>query len=1195
MGRMAFTIGGEVVGAAAGFMLGGPAGAMMGASLGGMAGGLIGGLVNQDNGGWGAKIDDLRVTSSAWGTPIAWGWGTYRIGGNVIWSTRLFEHKQGALGKGSMGGSGGYEYTVSFAVAFGRGVISDVLTIWADTKIIYDKRIDPSLPGMVGATQPPGTTFDKTLVDRQSSGNLNTNLKFRFYQGTETQLPDPAIEADPRITAGYVPGFRGLAYIVFEDLLLSDFGNRIPNISALVTYEGSDQTPYQCRLPATASDGTQPSFADNASYALDPARGIAYGFTGSGASGYLSVLNLATMQTERSVPLSAVLATPLGQFDQLASFGSGVRGFTVDANGYLYGLDFTGSDYEKVVKIDPNSLKEVARSAAYWCPGLFAAFGSNYLITGGFVADALRVFDTGALATVWTDPAGNRGVLAGFAPVAGSNQIYVVIASGTTLSIYLVSVVAGTASIALSFQTSVTALLEQAGVDPTTAATYTGFANGSGVVVLDSDGGLVVFIAPQTAASRTRPLVFKWLPGAAACAWANSDLVNWGTDDLAMPQPSYQAFNVDGRLQWIMEGELFTLDTVRGAVSKAPWPNVQSEGVGQGYDGAAQTGFNFLLAPPAPPAGYQADFVKSFYAAAGGGSATVGTIITDICEETGLQASDLDLTRIEPDAYVLGYYIGRPTTARDALGPLQAMFMLDFTESDYVLKVVPRGAASARTITQSDLCKSTSQQSGDEWIVEKRVQEFELPLSYGVSYVDGSIAYNPNTQIVQRTRFPVPTMRSNNRSNITLPVVMDPLTAHAIGEKLLYSIWTERSTYGWATGWTHADLDPTDVVTLQMDDGTVFTPRLETTDLGVDLTCEFSGKSQVGSTYTASDHPGVGAAIPYTQTIPSRGIAKLFVFDLPLLRDQDDTAGSGSCVYLAAAGYGSGSGWPGGAVYGSPDNVTWTLLTTIPNPVTWGSTGNALPPNADPFSWDTTTQLTVYLASDSDALASVSDDAVLSSAANAFAVQNGSAWEVIQAANVVLNADGSYTLSRLLRGRRGSDTATDNHAAGDLVVYLSAAELVSVELAIADLNVTRYYRCVTSGTLPEDAQVVTAVNTGADLKPYAPTHVSATLNGSSDIVLSWVRRTRLAGGLVDYTGTVPLAEATESYSIDVMSGPATGVVKRTLTASTPSVIYPNAEILADFGAVPSSITVRVYQISAVIGRGFTREATLGVS
>jgi len=60
------------------------------------------------------------------------------------------------------------------------------------------------------------------------------------YVLADAQLPDPLIEAIEG--AGQTPAYRGTAYIVFEDLPLDAFGNRLPQLSFEVVRAGSDET-----------------------------------------------------------------------------------------------------------------------------------------------------------------------------------------------------------------------------------------------------------------------------------------------------------------------------------------------------------------------------------------------------------------------------------------------------------------------------------------------------------------------------------------------------------------------------------------------------------------------------------------------------------------------------------------------------------------------------------------------------------------------------------------------------------------------------------------------------------------------------------------------------------------------------------------------------------------------------------------
>jgi hypothetical protein len=85
--------------------------------------------------------------------------------------------------------------------------------------------------------------------------------------------------------------------------------------------------------------------------------------------------------------------------------------------------------------------------------------------------------------------------------------------------------------------------------------------------------------------------------------------------------------------------------------------------------------------------------------------------------------------------------------------------------------------------------------------------------------------------------------------------------------------------------------------------------------------------------------------------------------------------------------------------------------------------------------------------------------------------------------------------------------------------------------------------------------------------------------------LSWVRRTRVGGELIDGSGEVPLAEDAEEYELEIL-GP-DDEVRRTATGLTsPTFTYTAAMQAEDFPeGYPASAFV-VHQISAQVGRGF---------
>jgi hypothetical protein len=190
---------------ALGTALGGPLGGAIGAMIGQRVDSAIIGSPTRE----GPRLKELGVSTSSYGAALPRHHGRMRVPGTIIWSTDLIEHREkqgGGKGKPSVTA---YSYTVSFAVALASRPISAVARIWADGTLL-----------------------------RGAAGDLKTGGSFRMHTGEGDQSPDPLIAAAEG--ADRTPAFRGLAYAVFEDLDLSDFGNRIPALTFEVI---ADDTP----------------------------------------------------------------------------------------------------------------------------------------------------------------------------------------------------------------------------------------------------------------------------------------------------------------------------------------------------------------------------------------------------------------------------------------------------------------------------------------------------------------------------------------------------------------------------------------------------------------------------------------------------------------------------------------------------------------------------------------------------------------------------------------------------------------------------------------------------------------------------------------------------------------------------------------------------------------------------------------
>ena len=224
-------------------------------------------------------------------------------------------------------------------------------------------------------------------------------------------------------------------------------------------------------------------------------------------------------------------------------------------------------------------------------------------------------------------------------------------------------------------------------------------------------------------------------------------------------------------------------------------------------------------------------------------------------------------------------------------------------------------------------------------------------------------------------------------------------------------------------------------------------------------------------------------------------------------------------------------------------------------------------------------------------LSSAPEATILSGRSNALALRNPAGdWEIIQFCNADLVDTNTYDLTRLLRGRLGTEHAMAALLpTGAMAVVLNGA-VEQLQATLAERGQTRFYKWgPTSVDIADPAwQQETFVVRAVGLMPWAPVHVAGDRNASGDLSISWVRRTRLGGVWADDTD-VPLNEESERYEVDILGGSA---ILRTIAVTGPAAIYTAAQQTADFGALQPAIALKVYQLSAAVGRGWPASATL---
>ncbi len=1163
MGQLVLQIAGTLIGSAFG---------PVGARIGGIIGALIGNaLFGEDTVTEGPRLSDLTTSSSAFGTPITWVFGTQRVGTQMIWATDIIEVRT----ETSSGGKGGpsqtqvtFSYFANAAFLCCRGT-KVIMKIWGDGKLLRD------------------ITGSQGQLESSKFAGL-----FKTYTGNETQQPDPTIQDD--IGVDDTPAYRGTCYFVITDFPLEDFGNRIPQMTALVT----DSTPS---FPSASLD-------------LEQARldGLLIGTIGSGgvsnsqftADGrYFSCYSAAlVIDTFTQKVVLNIANNPV-------AFYSDPR---LDSNGNHVG--YTRLSTAWVVVMDPQTLLPL-----YGASLPNNHFALNHAISPGAsgiagqaIVDRVTVFGLfGNVAVYDTVPV---DLLTNFTNVDG-NEV------PTLAEHYVLNL----ANFAL----------------PSTQAT--GWDKPGGAVV-DRDGIVWVAYEDNQSADQKDLFLVEFDPWAGAflsiVQVPNADLILNGFDnpgpmayDPATHKLAIVTTNIAGTdhiQQYDIATRTFKEPALVGAVhtdAGVHWNGAWAINGGIWtrfsnnfsqilfYDFATHTmtrelslsgdwgilttaGLAYdrlqnaliVIDEIVPP-----EYFWAFIDREGINPTDLQTIVNEISAEVGLDAADLDTDALAATV-VKGYAINNRMPARNALEPLRGSFFFDAAESDYQMKFVLRGGNPVITLTDDDLGASNNLEATTPLVAETRLQEVELPARIDFQYSDENFEYQQGSQYAKRADEAVITIE---QQRMDVAIVMNATEAKNIAEVRLYLPWIEREKKSFVLTEQQLALDPTDVVQITLDDGTSFEVYLFDIDTSVDGLLEIQAVLQRPETQTFRSTTVGQEAEGFDPDLMSVASGStFFVMDTPLLLDNDES--TVPVLYTAAGPLGSGASgqlleWNGARLDRSFDAAIFTPWTFHPSAtaVDHGIVKTALPAVTAPWVWDRVNVINVSM-----------QNGVLSSLSEAQVLDGGNAAllgkEIIQFATAVLISDGSYNISTLLRARRGTDqyARVNNgiaHGSNERFIILTIPTIQVKAHTVDNLNRLATYRALTVGATGISTKQLTPV--GQSKYPYAPYLVAGTRDGAGEVVLTWSRRTRL-GGAIDWQqgpSEPPLGEDAENYQVSVLD--VNGLEVRSIAVTAETATYTVAEQLSDFGTdldpVEDTLDFIIYQVSGTIGRGFPSE-TLNV-
>lgn len=214
---------GSVVGGIIGYFV-----PVVGWALGAAIGGAIGGAIDPPKGPKveGPRLNDLSAQTATYGAVIPRIYGTVATFGNIFWVENnaikeTAKTEGGGKGGGSTPESTTYTYSATFAIGLCQGPIQGIRRIWASGKLIYD-----------AGSNDVGTLIasNETMGGIQGYGFEGENIT--VYLGGSDQLPDDRMQS--ALGVANTPAYRGLAYIVFKDFGLANYGNSLMGLQIKV-------------------------------------------------------------------------------------------------------------------------------------------------------------------------------------------------------------------------------------------------------------------------------------------------------------------------------------------------------------------------------------------------------------------------------------------------------------------------------------------------------------------------------------------------------------------------------------------------------------------------------------------------------------------------------------------------------------------------------------------------------------------------------------------------------------------------------------------------------------------------------------------------------------------------------------------------------------------------------------------------
>jgi hypothetical protein len=1098
-GQTIGAIGGAIVGLVAAYFSFGTINPYNAAMLGAAIGGAVGGMLDQPKGPnlLGPRLQDLGQQTATYGAFLPRIYSKPAVFGNVFWieNNKLKEvaTTETAGGKGSMTPESSqttFAYYGTFALGLSEGL--DPALYGAGAEVILSKMW---IAGKLWYNR--ATTDEETILT-----SIDKELTFKFYSGTESQMPDPRMEA--AVGVANCPAYRGRAYIVFYDFPLRNYGNDIAGVQvkAELTTSGYYDV-YPIHKQNLLVDRTTHSGAVYNDYliTITSSANRLYVYDVSDLTNMFEVYNVSSLAGQTDIAVYA---------------------------GHCYVTTGTGRIiiYNLANPVLPIVIRTVTTAAG----AIRIVIKNNYAYVVCNTAGLLQIYDISTPISTF---------LVGSASIPTSSQNvdvdgnYAYVAAGTLIDVRIFDITNKSAPIQIS-QLSGTNNLRCI----LAKGNYVyGGSNPNKIIVYDVSNKLSPsFLNVQTTGEP--PNNRMYFVGDFLYVVRNT-----GFGIYSLTNPALPVFEIA-----TTDGIGFGLG---GAISEDNKKIFYIHGNATTLLGSIHS--------------YVIPITLNF------NDVSLGSIVNIECLRSNLLLSgDIDTSLLTQT--VRGYRVSSQGAIRAAIEPLQGAWPFDVIQDGYKIKYVPRGGANVATIPYTDLDAREAGANPGVELSTAREMASVLPRKVSLKYFDAKREYDTGEQSYERIN-----TDAVNVIEAELPIVFTAPEAAGKAQTLLYLYWMERYDFSFKLPPTYQHLQPADIITLTMPDAT-YNLRLRNINYTQDGRLECQAKLNRSAIYSPSALGEEG--IEPDDTLSPTGESAYEFLDIPLLQDVYNIPG------YPIAMTGTKKGWPGGVISRSDDDgFTYNVVQGVSSPGTIMGTATNTIQAHDGKLLDKSSVLNVTLTMPGATLSSITELAMFNGA-NHFAYGVDNRWEIIAAQTCVLQGDGSYQLSDLMRGRFGTEQFTGTHAVNDTIALLSSSSLAFVSLTSAMIGLNRKYKGVNVGATLSSVTEKNFIYEGVNLKPLSPVYLNGNRDPSTfDWTLTWVRRGRVNNEWKDSID-VPVGEATESYEIEIYSNGTYTTVQRTITGLTSATAsYTSAEQVFDFGSNQASLYLKIFQISATVGRG----------